>query len=138
MALCMSATQYATIQHSLPFVMQRLPEELTFVARYTAVAREDTKLLYYNNVYNFELETHLTTALMNIIMNKLDESAYILLKQQYVGYAGRSVWEFINHLLITYGEKTDEMVKANLLAETEDYDCAQEHPLNNCIYVMTK
>jgi len=72
---------------------------------------------------NFELEKHLTTALKNIIMNKLDESAYIILKQEYVGYAGRSIWEFIDHLLTTYGEKTDDMIKATLAALTEEFDC---------------
>ena len=57
-------------------------------------------------------------------MAKLDESAYILLKQQYIGYAGRGIWEFANHLLTTYGEKTDDMVLANLTAaSTEEFDC---------------
>ena len=105
---------YSTIQHTQPFVMEVPPGELTFVPGDTAAAREDTKLLYYNKVYNFELEKYLTTALKNIIMNKFDKSAYIRLKQQYVGYAGCNVWEFINRLLIIYGEKLDDMVKANL------------------------
>ena len=52
------------------------------------------------------------------MMAKLDESAYIVLKQQYLGYAGRSVYEFINHLITTYGEKTDDTIKANLKALT--------------------
>ena len=58
-------------------------------------------------------------------MTKLDESAYIPLKQLYVGYAGSSIlWEFANHLLTTYGEKTDDMVLANLTAaSTEEFDC---------------
>ena len=56
-------------------------------------------------------------------MDKLDDSTYILLKQQYIGYKGRSVWEFIHHLLITYGEKTDDMVKANLASLTGKFDC---------------
>ena len=63
-------------------------------------------------------------ALKNIIMTKLDEVTYILLTQQYVGYAGCTVWEFINHLLTTYGEKTDDMIKANLKPLTEDVDCS--------------
>ena len=53
----------------------------------------------------------------------MDESAYILLKQEYVGYAGRSVCEFIDHLLTTYGKKTDDMIKANLAALNEEFDC---------------
>ena len=116
MAFCMSAQQYATISHTQPFVTEVPPGELTFVPGDTAAAREDTKLLYYNKVYNFELKKNLTTALKNIIMDI--ESAYIRLKQQYVGYPGRSVWEFINHLIITYGERTDDMVKDNLTALT--------------------
>ena len=103
MALCMPAKQYATIPHTQPFVMEVPPPgELTFVPSDTAAAREDTKLLYYNKVYNFELKKNVTTALMNIIKDKLDESTYIRLKQQYVGYVRRSVWEFINHLIITF------------------------------------
>ena len=61
-------------------------------------------------IYTFELESNITTALKNIIMTKLEESAYIVLKQQYVAHPGRIVWGFIDHLLTTYGEKTDEMV----------------------------
>ena len=56
-------------------------------------------------------------------MYKLDESAYILLKQEYVGYAGHSVWEFSDHLLTTYGKKTDDMINANLAGLTEEFDC---------------
>ena len=119
----MSPAQYANIQHSLPFELTLYPGELTFTAGDTAVGREDTKLLYYKNVYDFELETHLATALKNIIMENLYESAYILLKQRYVRYAGHSVWKFINHLLTTYSEKTDDMVVANLTALSEEFDC---------------
>ena len=79
--------------------------------------------MYYNNVYNFKLETNLTTALKNIIMEKLDDSTYVHVKEMYIGYKGRSVWEFMNYLLITYEKKTDDMVKANLAALTETFDC---------------
>jgi len=119
----MSATQYATIQHSLPFVLQPPPPELIFEDNNTAAIREDKKLVYYDNVYNFELETNLTTELKNIIMDKLDDSTYVHLKEMYIGYKGRSVWEFINHLLITYGEKTDDVVKTNLAALNDEFDC---------------
>ena len=44
--MCMSAAQYTTIQHSVPFIMATAPGELTFVAGDTAVARENTKLIY--------------------------------------------------------------------------------------------
>ena len=77
-ALCMSPAEDATIQHSLPIVLALPPRELTFTPGDTAVVgREDTKLLYYKHVYDFELESHLATALKNITMAKLDESAYI-------------------------------------------------------------
>ena len=69
-AMCMSAAQYATIQHSFPFVLPPPPGELIFTAGDTVVGCEDTKLLYYNRVYNFELVTHLATAVKNIIMAK--------------------------------------------------------------------
>ena len=62
-------------------------------------------------------------ALKNIIMAKLDDASYIVLKQKDVEYVGRSAWEFINHLLTAYGEKTDDTVKANLTALTEEFDC---------------
>ena len=114
----MSDAQYATIPLSLPFILAPPPGVLTFTPYDTAVARKDTKLLYNNNVYDFELESNLAAALRNIMMAKLDESAYIVLKQQYVGYKGRSVYDFIDHLLTTYGEKTDDMVNANLKAMT--------------------
>ena len=69
-------------------------------------------------------------------MDKLDKTAYIVLKEEYIChvYAVRSVWDFINHLLTTYGEKTDDMLKANLKAMHEAYDCVLEHPLNNSIF----
>ena len=82
------------------------------------------KLLYNKNVYTFELESNITTALKNIIMTKLDESAYIVLKQRYVAYVGRSVWKFIDHLQTTYSEKIDEMVLSNLKALTGEFDCS--------------
>ena len=123
-ATCMSPTQYATIPLSQPFLPAPPPGALTFATDATAAARDDGKLLYYNSVYAFELESNLATALKNIMMAKLDESAYIVLKQQYVGYQGRSVYDFIDHLITTYGEKTDDMVKANLKALTEDFDCS--------------
>ena len=45
-AFCMSpAEYYATIQHSVPFLIATAPGELTFVAGDTAVGWEDTKLL---------------------------------------------------------------------------------------------
>ena len=44
--MCMSAAQYTTIQHSVPFIMATAPGELTFIAGDTAVARENTKLIY--------------------------------------------------------------------------------------------
>ena len=74
--------------------------------------------MYYNNVYNFDLEANITTALKNIIMEKLDDSTYVQLKEIHIGYEGRSIWDFMNHLLVTYGEKTDDMVKGNLAALT--------------------
>ena len=37
---------------------------------------------------------------------------------------GQSVREFIDHLLTTYGEKKDDMVKANLKALTGEFDCS--------------
>jgi len=103
--------------------MEPAPPPLTFEENDTAVIRDDKKLVYYTNVYNFELETNLTTALKNIIMEKLDEATYVHLKQMYIGYDGRSVCDFMNHLLIAYGEKTDDMVKMNLAALIEDFDC---------------
>ena len=63
-------------------------------------------------------------ALKNIIMAKLDDVSYIVLKQRYDGYAGRSAWEFIDHLLTTYGEKTDDMVSANLKTLMDEFDCS--------------
>ena len=56
-------------------------------------------------------------------MEKLDDSTYVHVKEMYIGYKGRSVWEFMNYLLITYEKKTDDMVKANLAALTETFDC---------------
>ena len=44
MAFCMSAPQYATIHHSLPFVLQPPPGELTFEANDTAAIRDDKNL----------------------------------------------------------------------------------------------
>ena len=75
-------------------------------------------------MYTFELETNITTALKNIIMAKLDTASYIVLKQKCVRYAGRSIYELIDHLLTAHGEKTDDMVKANLKALTEEFDCS--------------
>ena len=93
MGLCMSAPQYAAIQHSAPFVMEpALPALITFEANDTAAVQDDKKLVYYNNVYNFDLEANITTALKNIIMEKLDDSTYVQLKEMYIGYDGRSVW----------------------------------------------
>ena len=46
----MSATQYATIQHSLPFVMQPPPEELTFATADTAVAQIEEKNYYTTTI----------------------------------------------------------------------------------------
>ena len=120
----MSQAEYATIQHSLPLQRALPPGELTFTPGDISVAREDTKLLYNKNVYSFELESNIITALKNIIMAKLETASYAVLKQQYVGYPGRSVWVFINHLLTAYGEKTDDMVKANLKALTEEFNCS--------------
>ena len=55
MGLCMSATEYAAIQQSAPFVLQPPPPALTFETADTAAVRDDKKLVYYNNVYNFDL-----------------------------------------------------------------------------------
>ena len=38
-------------------------------------------------------------------MAKLDDAAYIVLKEEYVAYVGQSVWELIDHLLTTHGWK---------------------------------
>ena len=55
----------------------------------TAVGREDTKLLCKKRVYNFEVETNIKqTVLKNIIKAKIDTAPYVVLKQQYVRYAG--------------------------------------------------
>ena len=75
-ATCMSDAQYSTIPLSPPFIPAPSTVVLTFVPGNTVAGREDTKLLFYNNVYDFELESNLTTALRNILMAKLDESAY--------------------------------------------------------------
>jgi len=94
----MSQPQYEAIEHSLPFIMEPPPTALTFEANDTAAVQDDKKLVYYTRVYNFELETNLTTALKNIIMEKLDEATYIHLKELYVGYDGlhesypRHIW----------------------------------------------
>ena len=121
---CMSAAQYATIPGSDPFIPAPSPGILAFGVGDTQATRDDTKILFYNGVHDFELETNLATALRNIMMAKLDESAYIVLKQQYIGYTGRTVYEFIDHLITTYGEKTEDMIKDNLNALTEDFDCS--------------
>ena len=93
-----------------------------------AEAWEDIKLLYSKQVYNFKLETIITTALKNILMSKLDETSFIVLKEEYIVYTGQSVWEFILHLITTYGEKKmDETLKANLRAMEEEYDCMGHH-----------
>ena len=42
--------------------MEIPPNPLTFGANDSAAVQEDKKLLFYNKVYNFELEKHLTTA----------------------------------------------------------------------------
>ena len=65
MALCISAPQYALIQHSLLFVMQPPPPGLVFEANDTAAIWDEKKLMNYNNVYNFDLEANITTALKN-------------------------------------------------------------------------
>ena len=103
----MGILHYACHQRNMQLsnLMATAPGELTLVAGDTAVGREDTKLLYNKRVYNFELESNITTALKDI-MDKLDTSSYVVLKQKYVGYVGRSRWEFINHLLTAYGENT--------------------------------
>ena len=80
-AFCMSPAKYATIQHSVSFLMVTAPGELTFVTGDTAVGWEDTKLLYNKRVYDYELETNITTALKNIIMAKIETASYIVLKQ---------------------------------------------------------
>ena len=107
---------YATLPISVPFLITVAPGELMLPAGATAVEREDAKILHYKRVYNFERETNVTTAFKNIIMAKLVETAYIILKEEYVMYVGRSVWEFVNHLLTTYGKKMDDMLKVNLKA----------------------
>jgi len=61
-------------------------------------------------------------------MSKLDETSFIVLKEEYIVYTGQSVWEFILHLITTYGEKKmDETLKANLRAMEEEYDCMGHH-----------
>ena len=67
----MSAAQYATIQYNLQFALAPPPGELIFTAGDLAVGCEDTKLLYYRSVYDFELGSHLAAALKNILMDKL-------------------------------------------------------------------
>ena len=79
MELCISAQEYATIQQSAQFVMEPPPPALTFETADTAAVRDDKKLVYYNNVYNFDLEANITTALKNIIMEKLAEVVYSLI-----------------------------------------------------------
>jgi len=74
MAFAMSAPQYEAIQHSLPFIMEPAPPALIFEENDTAAIRDDKKLVYYTNVYNFELEANITTVLKNIIMENLDEA----------------------------------------------------------------
>ena len=69
---CMSDFQYATIPDSIPFIPAPPPGVLTFGAGDTQATREDTKLLFYNSVYDFELESNLAKALRNIMMAKLD------------------------------------------------------------------
>ena len=103
-----------TTQSTIP--NDNSPWRTHLIAGATALAREDTKLLYAKRLYNFELESNVTKALKNIIMAKLVETAYIVLKEEYVMYVGRSVWEFVNHLLTTYGKKMDDMLKVNLKA----------------------
>ena len=60
--------------------MQPPPPDLTFETADTAAVRDDKKLIYYNNVYNFDLEANITTAIKNIIMEKLDDSTYVQLR----------------------------------------------------------
>ena len=115
MAFAMSTPQYEAIQHSLPFIMKPAPPPLTFEENDTAAIRDDKKLVYYTNVYNFELETNVTTALKNIIMENLT--------RPHMSTSNKCILDMMNHLLITYGEKTDDMVKRNLAALTDDFDC---------------
>ena len=77
----MSDDQYATIPGSIPFIPAPPPGVLSFAAGDTQATREDTKLLFYDSVFDFELESNLATAFRNIMMAKLDESAYSVLKQ---------------------------------------------------------
>ena len=57
MVFCMSIAKYTAIHHTQPCVLEVSPTPLTFGANDSAAVREDKKLLYYNKVYNFELET---------------------------------------------------------------------------------
>ena len=60
-AMMMSTAQYATIQYILPFVLVPPPGELIFTSGDTAVGLDDTQLLYYKRVYDFEPESNLAT-----------------------------------------------------------------------------
>ena len=51
--------------------MEPPPPALTFETADTAAVRDDKKLVYYTNVYNFDLEANITTALKNIIKQEL-------------------------------------------------------------------
>ena len=62
-ALTMDGTTYATLPHTVPFVTTVAPGELVFPVGTAADAQDDAKLLYLKRVYNFELESNITTAL---------------------------------------------------------------------------
>ena len=56
MGICMSDAQYATIQGTIPFIAAPPPGVLAFGLGDTQATRDDTKILYYNSVHDFELE----------------------------------------------------------------------------------
>ena len=52
----MSDAQYATIQGTIPFIAAPPPGVLMFGVGDTQATRDDTKILFYNDVHDFELE----------------------------------------------------------------------------------
>ena len=123
--MTMSPIEYEILPNAIPFVRTAHPGVLVIPAAATIAAREDERDNYNRNHYMHVLEQNIDLALKNIIMSKLDNSTYLVLKDKILHYRNITVWTLIDHLLTKHGEKTVEMLTANMEAMQADFDISQ-------------
>ena len=124
LAFNMSSANYLAIGGK-PFTVEKYPGELTFSApTFNQPAREDERLVHTNQLYNWELESNVQTLGKQIIMAKLPESAYSLLRDNRLKYKKVTIYQMNQHLMLHYGDKTSEMILANENKMQAEYDCS--------------